>query len=67
MSGSMFICLKWFSEECYDLVYVLDLDFMILPFVATGLTIYGPIRFEGPGSMTNIIIDLILSALVYLV
>lgn len=39
MSGSMFICLKWFSEECYDLVYVLDLDFMILPFVATGLTI----------------------------
>lgn len=39
MSGSMFICLKWFPEECYDLEYVLDLDFMILPFVATSLSV----------------------------
>lgn len=54
-------------EECYDLVYVLDLDFVILPFVATCLSIWGPRRFEGPVSMTNIIIDLILSALVHLV
>lgn len=30
-TGSLFIYLKWLPEECYDLAYVLDHDFIILP------------------------------------
>lgn len=51
----------------YDLVYVLDLDFMILPCVATSFLFSLQRRFEGSGSIKNIIIDLTLSAFVYLV